>query len=187
MNSVLVFAPGDRIRIGVLSCPGTWHDSYITDNCVYNKVEDVSNACHRDAKIVVDLAVALRNKEHILIKSSQTDPEQADGILLNRYTSLLRQMSKWGMRMLQGQFPRMKDPLCFEELGDRRIIIHLFVNLYNYQCSKVLGHNQILTVFMKRLAAMLESIQLPYAKTMLEAGYFSSGTSLSANANELFH
>ena len=53
------------------------------------------------------------------------------------------------MRMIQGQFPRLKDPLQLEEFGERKVVLKLMVLLYNYQTSKV-GMNQILNTFMSR-------------------------------------
>ena len=49
--------------------------------------------------------------------------------------------------MIQGQFPRLKDPLQLEEFGERKVVITLMILLYNYQTSKV-GMNQILNTFM---------------------------------------
>ena len=51
--------------------------------------------------------------------------------------------------MIQGQFPRLKDNFQLEEFGERKVILHLMVLLYNYQASKV-GINQILNSFMSR-------------------------------------
>jgi hypothetical protein len=51
------------------------------------------------------------------------------------------------MRMLQAQFPRMKDRIAYKEKGERRVILNLMVLLYNFQCSRI-GHNEIFTMFM---------------------------------------
>ena len=53
------------------------------------------------------------------------------------------------MRMIQGQFPRLKDPLQLEGFGKRKVVITLMILLYNYQTSKV-GMNQILNTFMSK-------------------------------------
>ena len=92
-------------------------------------------------------------------------------------------MSEWGMRMIQGQFPRIKDPMFLEELGDRRIIMNLLINLYNFQCSTI-GHNQILSTFMKTPAAT--SADVPYEKVDLVAGYFEVGRAISQDGNGVF-
>ena len=64
------------------------------------------------------------------------------------YEHAVRQLSEWGMRMIQGQFPRVKDKLRFEEWGERKVILRLMVHLYNFQTDQV-GMNQILNTFRK--------------------------------------
>ncbi|VEU37224.1 unnamed protein product [Pseudo-nitzschia multistriata] len=183
VNSVFVFAPDGRIRISVFNCPGAWHDSAIADHGVYDRIEEVHT--QSNAKVVVDSAFALKDKEHILIKSSQHDPEQEDLLLINRDATSLRQMSEWGMRMIQGQFPRIKDRMFLEEHGDRKIIMSLLVNLYNYQCSNI-GHNQILSTFMKTPAATEADVGSPYQSIDLARGFFHVGREISPDANGLF-
>jgi hypothetical protein len=56
-------------------------------------------------------------------------------------------MAEWGMRGLQGSFPRLKDRIMYEERGERRLILELVVLLYNFRAS-VVGMNQIQSVFM---------------------------------------
>ena len=97
-------------------------------------------------KVVVDSAFNLSNKRY-LIKSSQQDPFTADGVRLNRNATSLRQLSEWGMRMIQGSFPRLKDKMPYEESGERKVILNLMILLYNYQTHNI-GINQILNVFM---------------------------------------
>eukprot|EP00537_Pseudo-nitzschia_pungens_P002131 CAMPEP_0172360778 /NCGR_PEP_ID=MMETSP1060-20121228/4747_1 /TAXON_ID=37318 /ORGANISM="Pseudo-nitzschia pungens, Strain cf. cingulata" /LENGTH=60 /DNA_ID=CAMNT_0013082859 /DNA_START=1 /DNA_END=179 /DNA_ORIENTATION=+ len=53
------------------------------------------------AKVVVDSAFNLTSKDY-LIKSSQTDPDTAEGIVLNQAATSCRQLSEWGMRQIQG-------------------------------------------------------------------------------------
>lgn len=48
--------------------------------------------------------------------------------------------------MIQALFPRLKEPLLFEEDGDRFIILRLMVNLYNYQTERM-GATQIFNSF----------------------------------------
>ena len=49
-------------------------------------------------------------------------------------------------------FPRMKDPIIYEESQDRKVIWRRMVHLHNYQTSQVqhLGINQILNSFCDR-------------------------------------
>ena len=51
------------------------------------------------------------------------------------------------MRMIQGQFPRLKDRMRFEEFGERKVILKLMVLLYNYQTGQV-GINHIKNSYM---------------------------------------
>ena len=87
-------------------------------------------------KIVVDSAFNLSGKSY-LIQSSQDDPTGAGarGVTLNRAATSVRQLSEHGMRMIQGQFPQLRDPMIFEEFGEKRVILNLMVLLYNYQTN----------------------------------------------------
>ena len=128
----------------------------MADYGVYRKMERVY-ALHK-ATIVVDSAFNLRQNNY-LIQSSQSDPEPQEpgvtraqekrAVALNNQATSLRQLSEHGMRMIQGQFPCLKDNLQLEEFGERKVVLHLLVLLYNYQTSKV-GMNQILNSFMSK-------------------------------------
>ena len=50
--------------------------------------------------------------------------------------------------IIQLSFLRLKEPLQFEEDGDRFIILRLMVNLYNYQ-TETMGQNQIFNSYME--------------------------------------
>jgi hypothetical protein len=50
------------------------------------------------------------------------------------------------MRAFQGSFPRLKEKIRFEEIGERKIMLNLMVLLYNFRASKV--GNQIRNVYM---------------------------------------
>ena len=72
-----------------------------------------------------------------LIKSSQNDPEDSELLLINRDVTSVRQLSEWGMRMIQGGFPRIKDCIKYEEEGDRKIIFMLIVLLSNFKTKNI--------------------------------------------------
>ena len=137
------------------------------------------------AKVVVDLAFALKEYKDSLIKSSQRDPDQPHLIILNRDATSLRQMSEWGMRMFQGQLPRIKDRMCLEEYGERRITMNLPINLYNFQCSTI-GHNQILLTFMRTSPATDMTIPYEELRNDLVGRYFHVGRRLSVDGNGVF-
>ena len=146
VNSVFVFTPDGKIRMCVINAPGTFHDSCIADYGIYHGMETVFNAT--GGKVVVDSAFKITDQEY-LIRSSRNDPENAEDLLVNRDATSVRQLSEWGMRMIQGQFPRIKDPIKYEKKGERKIILRLLIHLYNFQTSQV-GINTILNSYMQK-------------------------------------
>ena len=101
------------------NCPGTWHDSQIAEYGIYKKIQDIYDLYN--AKIVVDSAFQVMKTKPFLIKSSQQDPSHTKASLLTEQQhSAVRQLSEWLMRQMQGQFNRLKDPLLYEEFGERK-------------------------------------------------------------------
>ena len=96
---------------------------------------------HDGGQVVVDSAYKVGDAP-FLIKSSNIDPFNEDEILINRDATSIRQLSEWGMRIIQSSFPRLREPLRYEEDGDRFIILRLMTNLYNYQ-TEMMGSNMI--------------------------------------------
>lgn len=190
INSVLVFAPDGRIRMTTYNCPGTWHDSTMAEYGVYEKMETIYE--RTGGVVVVDSAFKMKGSKY-LIRSQQNDPdtittsmaENAEAIVINRQATAVRQLSEWGMRMIQGQFPRMKDRLTLEELGDRKIILNLLLLLYNYQCSAV-GINQILNTFMSNTSGFESFEELRQSYGERQIGYFSYETTPAEDANTEF-
>ena len=80
-NCVFVFAPDGKNKACVLNVPGTFHGSPIADYGADEKMEEIYNLY--GAKVVVDSAFTLANKNY-LEKSSQRDPDDAHGIVMNR-------------------------------------------------------------------------------------------------------
>ena len=148
IGAVYVFAPDGRIRICAINCPGSMHDSCMADYGVYRKMNAIHDSLK--GKVLVDSAFSLKAAPYIIKSSQSEDPKLgARGVLLNRQATSVRQFAEHGMRMIQGQFPRLKDPLQLEEFGERKVVIQLMILLYNYQTSKV-GINQILNTFMTK-------------------------------------
>ena len=58
-------------------------------------------------------------------------------------------LTRLGLEPVQGQFPRLKDNLQYEEFRERKVVLHLMVLLYNFQAAKV-GINQIMNTFMSK-------------------------------------
>eukprot|EP00536_Pseudo-nitzschia_multiseries_P003891 jgi/Psemu1/8794/gm1.8794_g len=157
-----------QIRACVLNCLGSWHNSTQAEYGLYEKMEHMYELYK--AKSVVDSAFKISTNKYLL-RSSQYDPVTAPveipegtpteearemkrravrkAIAVNRDATSVRQMSEWGMRQIQGGFPRLKDNMLLEETGDRRIILKLVVLLYNFQTAKV-GINTILNTYMSQ-------------------------------------
>ena len=144
VNCVFVFSVDGKIRLCVLNAPGCFHDSHMADYGLYHHLERIFE--ETGGQVVVDSAFRVE-KGPYLIKLSQTDPMDPDELLVNRDATSIRQLSGWGMRIIQSSFPRLKEPLRFEEDGDRFIILRLMVNLYNYQ-TEMMGQNQIFNSYM---------------------------------------
>ena len=100
---------------------------------------------------VVDSAFATKNNE-FLIQSAQTFPETADASehLLRVETTAVMQFSEWGMRALQGSFPRLKDMFDYKERGERGIILNLIPRLNNLR-SNMVGISQNRNSFITHL------------------------------------
>ena len=132
INCVFVFSPDGKIRLALLNAPGTFHDSTMADYGIYEGMERVFN--RTGAKVVVDSAFNI-GRRNFLLKSSQQDPMDDEGLRVNRAATSVRQLSEWGMRMIGRSCSCLKDPLLYKEKNDRMVILHLMVHLYNFQAS----------------------------------------------------
>ncbi len=83
-----------------------------------------------------------------LIKSGKRKPgEFALPRTVRRQATSLRQSAEWGMRVVQGSFPRLKDRLLFSEnMADRKVFLHLIPMLLNFRTRNV-GLNQLSSTF----------------------------------------
>ena len=54
------------------------------------------------------------------------------------------------MLTMQASFPRVKDRFVYEERGERRIVLKMFVLLYNMRV-RMIGINQIQNTYMPHL------------------------------------
>jgi hypothetical protein len=67
-----------------------------------------------------------------------------------RQATSARQTAEWGMLTMQASFPRVKDRFVYEERGERRIVLKMFVLLYNMR-ARMVGINQIRNTYMPHL------------------------------------
>jgi hypothetical protein len=73
-----------------------------------------------------------------------TQAERKIELWKKREATSARQMAEWGMLIVQASFPRICDWFVYEERGERRIVLKMFVLLYNLR-ARMVGINQILT------------------------------------------
>ena len=59
-------------------------------------------------------------------------------------------MAEWGMLTIQASFPRICDWFIYEEHGEQRIVLKMFVLLYNLR-ARMVGINQIRNTYMPHL------------------------------------
>jgi len=63
-----------------------------------------------------------------------------------REATSMHQAAEWGMRALKSCLPHLTEWIQYEVNGERLVIIHLAVLLYNFCCMTV-GLNQICNVY----------------------------------------
>ena len=115
---------------------------------MYDQLEETFK--RSNVRAVVDSAFLATNVEYLIKAKDISHAESAQDTILWKEATSVRQLSEWGMRGLQGSFPRLKDKLVYEERGERLIIIKLIAHLYNIR-SNLVGINQILNVYMPNL------------------------------------
>ena len=151
VTNIFAFAPNGSIIACTLNAPGTWHDSTLAHwGSMYSKLQKCWEEHH--GKVLMDSAFA-SNMYNFIIQSSQNIPvtEGRQAMLLGQQATSCRQAAEWGMRGLQGSFPRLKDRIIYEENGERAIILKFITLLYNYRVRTV-GINQILNYYMPSLS-----------------------------------
>ena len=153
VNCLFMSSPDGVIRICFFNCPGTVHDSTMAMwGDIYTAIDEMYQLY--GARVVVDSAFGKEKRESLL--RSQQNQIASSGVphwtsKQDRDAKSLRQLSEWGMRGLQGSFPRLKDRIMFEDRGERKLIIQSIILLYNFRASTV-GQNQIRTTFCSALA-----------------------------------
>ena len=91
----------------------------MADYGIYATMESIFE--RTGGKVVVDSAFRL-NEFGFIIMSSQLDPLEEESLLINREATSIRQLSEWGMRMIQAQFPMIKDNIPYEDKGENKNI-----------------------------------------------------------------
>ena len=93
-----MFRPDGKTRICLINAPGVFYDSAMSDYRVYEATEKVYL---NTGEKVVDSASKINTGGGFIIKSTQRYLDDAIALLVNRDTTSVRQLSEWGMRMMQ--------------------------------------------------------------------------------------
>lgn len=150
VSNVLVFTPRGTICFAALNRPGSWHDSYVARKLfdvlrdktpsLFNILADSAFPSNKEIQGKI-IAVA---KEAILNKiANQAQYKEARET--NRRVSSQRQAAEWGMRAVQGSYPRLTLPLPVDN-KKRLLILRCAVLLFNYKANTT-GINQIREVY----------------------------------------
>ena len=143
VSSVLCFCPDGTIPIAYINIPGSVHDSQIADyGNIYEKLQSVYE---RDgAQCTVDSAFGNVSR-NFLIKSSQDMihiHNSCERDIARDATSMQQLAECWGMRAVQSSMPRMKDQIKYEEHGELKVSLTVFILLYNLR-ARMVGLNQL--------------------------------------------
>jgi hypothetical protein len=146
VGCVFAFAPSGMVVACTLNAPGSWHDSFIAENGgLYAKLESVYEAT--GGKAVVDSAFSMKRCPFLIKSGKKKNRETAVARRIRHQATFLRQSAEWGMRALQGSFPRLKDRIIyFDDMADRKLFLHLIPMIYNFR-TKFVGLNQIRSTF----------------------------------------
>jgi hypothetical protein len=156
VTSVFCFCPDGTIPMAFFNVPGCVHDSQVAEfGRIYAKLERVYQTT--GGMCCVDSAFASVSRD-FLYKSCQdqlgskvpTRRERKLDLQKKRQATSARQTAEWGMLTMQASFPRVKDRFVYEERGERRIVLKMFVLLYNMR-ARMVEINQIRNTYMKYL------------------------------------
>lgn len=147
-NNVLAFAPTGKVFAAALNYPGSYHDAKVCHSIIDWALESLG-----DYAICVDqgfprngplwgkfVGPMSRRQRRSILPEYQAFLAELHGLYVS-----LRQASEWGMRALQGTFPRIKSRLPSDK--DKRLMIILGVVLLHNFRTDIVGLNQIATVF----------------------------------------
>ena len=151
VSSLFMFVPDGTICFCVLNCPGSWHDSFVAH--IGNFYATLKSKLPKGFFVVADSAFPVAKELCEVIKrppkANEKFTKSAMGLSDRQIADLvsIRQGSEWGMRALQGAFPRLTARFVWETKGIRRVVLHNIVHLFNLRTRRI-GFNQIRTVWM---------------------------------------
>jgi hypothetical protein len=98
-------------------------------------------------KAAVDSAFSLKRCPFLVKSGKKKHRETALQRRIRHQATFLRQSAEWGMRALQGSFPRLKDRIIYlDDMADRKVFLNLIPMIYNFRTMFV-GLNQIRSTF----------------------------------------
>ncbi len=156
VTSVFCLCPDGTIPIAFFNVPGSVHDSKVAElGIIYQKLEQVyvstgGECCMDSAFSNHKKDYLLKSGQDLLGSSAPTQREQQIDHHLRWQTTSARQTAEWGMLSIQASFPREKDRFIYEECGERRIVLKIFVLLYNLR-ARMVRINQIQNTYMPHL------------------------------------
>lgn len=148
INNVFAFGPDGKIFFCAVNYPGSWADGSLTMRFFRHIKSRIGSY-----KICVDQGFPRSGEAYGILVGPITeraarrlDSQLRDYLikLSNVHTSL-RQASEWGMRGLQGTFPRCKKRLPSDNVQRRRVL-DCIVFIHNFR-THLIGRNQICSVF----------------------------------------
>jgi hypothetical protein len=148
VNNVYAFGPDGKVFFAAVNFPGSWADGSLTARFLYQIKRRIGGF-----KICVDQGFP-RGGDASGMFVGPVSKRQARRLhrnvrnyllrISNVHTSL-RQASEWGMRGMQGTFPRCKKRLPGDDKM-RRLVLDAIVLVHNFRADYV-GYSQIRTVF----------------------------------------
>jgi hypothetical protein len=117
VGCVFAFVPSGIIVACTLNAPVYWHDTFIAENGgLYAKLEAV---------YVVDSAFSMKRCPFLIKLGKKKKQETAVARRIRHQATFLCQSAEWGMRALQGSFPRLKDhTIYFYDMADHKLFFH---------------------------------------------------------------
>ena len=162
----MVLAPDGTIPILAMNAPGNMHDSRVSDfGEIYTKLKYLYEKY--GCKSVVDAAFLAKRSTYLVKTNNDITTATRQQIRERTAEISCRQLSEWGMRTLQGSFPRLRDRFCYKEMGKRKQVIHMIILLSNLRAQKV-GINQIATVYKTSLDRDLREMFYKFLDTRLD-------------------
>ncbi len=149
MNNVFAYGPDGKVFLCAINFPGSWPDGSITANILpyirknignYKMCIDQGFPQTGDANLILDGPISKKQAKKLALNLRPYFLQ-----ILNIYTSL-RQASEWGMRALQGTFPRCKKRLPGNAWKHKKVIQSI-VLIHNLRTELIVGLNQISMVF----------------------------------------